>query len=133
MIDVSDLIGKPWSWGARGPDAYDCFGLLIEVSRRYGIDWKPNDMLRDVPYSLDGMKAAIDALLPGSNWVEVDTARPGDAVMCGASRLLYHVCPVVDGGVLHTSRTATGIILTRAENLSFFGYRQQQAYRWLVS
>lgn len=31
-----DLIGKPWLRGARGPEAYDCLGLVLEVARRLG-------------------------------------------------------------------------------------------------
>jgi cell wall-associated NlpC family hydrolase len=32
----ADLVGKPWSEGARGPEAYDCLGLAIEIQRRRG-------------------------------------------------------------------------------------------------
>jgi cell wall-associated NlpC family hydrolase len=32
----ADLVGKPWSKGARGPEAYDCLGLAIEIQRRRG-------------------------------------------------------------------------------------------------
>lgn len=31
-----DLIGKPFQWGGRGPEAYDCYGLVLEVYRRKG-------------------------------------------------------------------------------------------------
>jgi cell wall-associated NlpC family hydrolase len=34
----TDLLGKPWQDGARGPDAYDCVGLVLEIQRRRGID-----------------------------------------------------------------------------------------------
>jgi cell wall-associated NlpC family hydrolase len=33
----SDLIGKPWRAGARGPDAYDCLGVAMKITRRRGI------------------------------------------------------------------------------------------------
>lgn len=29
-----DLMGKPWRVGATGPDAYDCWSLVVEVQRR---------------------------------------------------------------------------------------------------
>ena len=45
MEDFSDLVGKPYGAGGRGPDFYDCYGLVIEAARRSG---KP---LRDVVYS----------------------------------------------------------------------------------
>lgn len=32
----ADLIGKPFRWGGRGPDFYDCYGLVEELSRRIG-------------------------------------------------------------------------------------------------
>lgn len=33
----NDLIGKLFEDGGRGPDGFDCWGLSIEVFRRYGI------------------------------------------------------------------------------------------------
>jgi cell wall-associated NlpC family hydrolase len=33
----NDLIGKPFTYGGRGPTSYDCYGLALEVSRRVGI------------------------------------------------------------------------------------------------
>jgi len=38
MIKLSDLIGKPYKDGGRGPDYYDCWGLCMEVARRAGIE-----------------------------------------------------------------------------------------------
>ena len=32
----ADLIGKPYAEGARGPAAYDCLGLALELQRRQG-------------------------------------------------------------------------------------------------
>lgn len=31
-----DLLGKPFEALGRGPDSYDCWGLVIEVSKRLG-------------------------------------------------------------------------------------------------
>lgn len=35
-FEYADLIGKPFKWGGRGPDYYDCYGLVEEMSRRIG-------------------------------------------------------------------------------------------------
>jgi len=35
---VDDLIGLPYRKGGRGPEAYDCAGLVVEVMRRRGIE-----------------------------------------------------------------------------------------------
>lgn len=32
----SDLIGKPFKYFGRGPDAYDCYGLALEIYKRIG-------------------------------------------------------------------------------------------------
>jgi len=37
-IKYADLIGKPFRRGARGPHFYDCWGLVMEVYRRFGTD-----------------------------------------------------------------------------------------------
>jgi cell wall-associated NlpC family hydrolase len=40
-----DLIGKPFKDGVGGPDAFDCWGLAVEVFRRFGIkvpDYRPS-------------------------------------------------------------------------------------------
>lgn len=37
IITTSDLIGIPFKLGARGPETYDCYGLLRECYRRFGV------------------------------------------------------------------------------------------------
>lgn len=36
-MNTNDLIGKPFEYGGRGPDKYDCWGLCVEISKRAGI------------------------------------------------------------------------------------------------
>jgi cell wall-associated NlpC family hydrolase len=35
---ATDLLGVPFVDGRRGPDGYDCWGLVREVFRRYGVE-----------------------------------------------------------------------------------------------
>ena len=44
MINVFDLIGLPYQENGRGPEEYDCYGLAIEVEKRFG------KKLRDAVY-----------------------------------------------------------------------------------
>lgn len=37
-MDFNDLMGKPFDADGYGPDNYSCYGLAVEVFRRYGID-----------------------------------------------------------------------------------------------
>ena len=36
LLDINDLLGKPYKLHGRGPDGYDCYGLVIEVEKRLG-------------------------------------------------------------------------------------------------
>jgi cell wall-associated NlpC family hydrolase len=38
MTDIAHLIGKPYVNGGRGPDAYDCYGLIRLMLAEDGID-----------------------------------------------------------------------------------------------
>ncbi|GMB00240.1 NlpC/P60 family protein [Pelosinus sp. IPA-1] len=38
MHPIDKLIGKPFVNGGRGPDSYDCWGLVCEVFKMYGIE-----------------------------------------------------------------------------------------------
>lgn len=35
-LDYTDLLGKEFQYGGRGPEAYDCYGLAAEICRRAG-------------------------------------------------------------------------------------------------
>ncbi|MEM5786467.1 MAG: NlpC/P60 family protein [Syntrophobacteraceae bacterium] len=36
-LEYADLLGKEFRYGARGPDAFDCYGLVIELRGRAGL------------------------------------------------------------------------------------------------
>ena len=36
QIDYTDLLGKEFEYGGRGPDKYDCYGLCMEIYKRLG-------------------------------------------------------------------------------------------------
>ena len=38
-VDYTDLLGKPFRLGARGPEYYDCWGLCLELGKRAGIEY----------------------------------------------------------------------------------------------
>jgi len=45
-----DLIGKPYKENGRGPDGYDCYGLVLTVCHRLGIDLPDRQELLKVPF-----------------------------------------------------------------------------------
>lgn len=36
LIDFNDILGKPYKAHGRGPESFDCYGLVIEVAKRLG-------------------------------------------------------------------------------------------------
>jgi len=38
LCNLNDLIGKPFHEDGYGPDNYSCYGLTVEVFKRFGID-----------------------------------------------------------------------------------------------
>lgn len=67
-----DLIGTPFVWGGRGPDGYDCWGLVRECYLRSGVT--PPEYTTP-----DDMAARIAAILSGV--AEWDPAEQGEGAM----------------------------------------------------
>jgi len=70
MIDVNDLVGKPFSDGGRGPGSYDCWGLVQEVYRRFGMN------LPDYSISATACQQVhqeIDQAKGSQHWIELST------------------------------------------------------------
>lgn len=73
---IDDLIGTPYRLGARGPDAYDCAGLVVECLRRMGI-------VMDIPDTSESEKrnyTSMHAILRKA-WRPVKESRAGLVVL----------------------------------------------------
>ena len=67
MQDLSAMIGKPFKYGGRGPDTYDCFGLVIECYKKNdnpiigGFESPPRDKRDEfVEELLEGKFSAVE-------------------------------------------------------------------------
>ena len=133
IIDVTDLVGKPFLHCGRGPDAYDCFGLVLEVLRRVGIAW---DWPLARAFEQDDIETLNDIIVAAVNsgpWELVEGAPIAavDVFIMGTDGRWSHVAPMVtDKHCLHITKTSTGAHLTSPEMLTRVGYRHQEAYRW---
>ena len=131
---AEELIGRPWIAGGRGPDAFDCWGLVRFCWReRFGIE---------VPeISVDA--ADLRAVLAGfrdhperRRWCRVEPAREpareGDGVLMRQSRYPVHVglwLAVDGGGVLHAVRDS-GVVFQIPADLATHGWRIEGTYRF---
>jgi cell wall-associated NlpC family hydrolase len=107
---ASDYIGMKWVNGARGPDTFDCWGLLCAVYKNHfntilptyaGID--AQDQSKTVPEIAKGIASG--------DWVKIDKPINGAAVALGANNIVTHVgiyLAVDRGHLLHAVSPAMG-------------------------
>lgn len=84
MVEYGDLIGAPFVYGGRGPAAFDCYGLVMELYRReHGVE------LPDFLSPTDqGTQAAL-GLIKLQQWEDVP-CQPGVMVAIRIGRLVSH-------------------------------------------
>jgi hypothetical protein len=119
----ADLVGIPFRKGARGPNEYDCFGLLAEMYRRKGV------AIHD-PGTGDSQgenHTLIHMYAPG-NWNKVAQA-PGVAVLFRIGRFACHIGFVVDDmHFIHAWEGSGGVTrerlsLWKQRIVGFYDYR----------
>lgn len=74
-FDIIDLIGRPFAYGGRGPDVYDCYGLLMELYRRTGRTLPDMRSDREIERISQSMSEEVRAA-----WRQVEP-RPGVAIL----------------------------------------------------
>lgn len=114
MIPATDLLGKPFRDGGRGPDAFDCWGLCVEVFRREGVT------LRDYRlycYDTEGFFQNFHDELPRwdrHEWPNIPV--PAVVAIRFNTYVVNHVGVYIgDGKFLHT-REKTGVLIERIES-----------------
>lgn len=110
MAYAEAQLGKPYEWGASGPDTFDCSGLTMMAWRQAGV-------------YLDHYT--------GAQWTEtarvpLDSLQPGDIVFYGSSgETSYHVGLYVGGGQMieapHTGAFVRYASIYRSDLLPYGG------------
>ena len=123
MTEVNDLIGKPWRLGARGPDAYDCWGLVREVMQRMrpGLplpDWASDEMTRTRQRSL--MAEAFPVYC-------VPTKELNDGVLL-MSENASHIAIVANRWVI-SARRFSGVIAMRPADYAMY-FTDLECFAW---
>lgn len=59
------LARKPYVWGAQGPNAYDCSGLVYAAYKSAGLSWPYWSRLNAALYSVATMHVKLTELIPG--------------------------------------------------------------------
>ncbi|WP_327316075.1 C40 family peptidase [Streptomyces sp. NBC_01235] len=97
-------IGKPYVWGAEGPDSFDCSGLTSEAWRSAGqpIPRTSQEQWKQLPH------------------VAVEDMRPGDLIIYfdDASHVALYVG---DGAIIHAPRPGRTVTLAGAGSMPILG------------
>ena len=129
-MNWNEYIGLPYREGARGPEAFDCYGIVATVfEAARGI--RLPDWYQSAP-GPQGASRAISAALAGEvdggRSVPVSDPQDWDIAVVGSRLRPHHVGLYVEGGVLHASRQfgSSWHPLTRFKML----YPHTEFYRW---
>lgn len=126
----AQYIGRSWVSGARGPETFDCWGLLWWVYQKH------LDIALPIYPAIDATNQMLVAKLidlgaQGSEWTRIDTPEEGCAVALSAHRVFHHVGVFVDcdGGLVVHARSGAGVIAQSISQLKQAGYRRIEFYR----
>jgi cell wall-associated NlpC family hydrolase len=113
-MKIDDLIGKPYQKEARGPDAFDCFGLFAELCRRRGDSIPPEVS----PERVEDRAAAIAAAIERGEWRQLDAPEPGCAVVMRIiPPFVSHLGMVLDGGRFIHTREGMNVAIERLSSV----------------
>lgn len=124
---VNGELGKPFQWGGRGEDAYDCWGLVIRV---YGLLGRP--VPRSLTWTSESPEGVMDEMvseLKTRSWEKTENPVPGDILATGLGHRVHHVGVVTPFGILHTVKKH-GVVVTSEAVLRSLGYQHFEYYRW---
>ena len=115
--DFLELIGKPYEPGARGPDSFDCWGLVTHVFKdAWGIDLPLFAGLD----SVSNMRESVETIengLNGPDWEELPAPVHGCLLAMSRSKVIHHVGVwlEIDGGLCLHALDGCEVV---AQNLS---------------
>lgn len=110
-VDLTDLIGKPFVDGGRGPDNYDCWGLCVEIFKRHGFKLKEYNLCCN-----DFVNFDIEYNAENPNWIKQsypDVQVPSIVAIRFNPSYVSHVGVYIgDDKFMHT-REKTGVVIER--------------------
>lgn len=118
----ADLIGVPYRIKGRGPDEFDCYGLVAELWRRiYGVELPALDSPR-------GFEAMDAAAVEHRTHFQRIAAEPGAIALIRIGRHLSHVGLVLPGNrLIHCWSGSRGVVV---ERLDGWRHRIEGFYRY---
>lgn len=88
VTELSDLIGKPFVYGARGPAEYDCWGLAMEVHWRWhGVHLPDQASSVNLKANADIVSRCLDS----GDWAALQKPVPGSVIIMSVRSVGAHI------------------------------------------
>lgn len=95
-------IGLPWVSKATGPDAYDCWGLVVHVLRKH-FSTDANEYENIATSDHRAIQKAILQEMHSGKWRKIEKPQAGAVVLMSSGRMFHHIGIMVDSDkILHT-------------------------------
>lgn len=99
------LVGIPFKYGGRGPDYYDCYGLVMELHSRQGITLPDYESPEDFKTISQIIHKEIELWEPCER-------QPGSVILIGGDRIHHHVATYIGfGRLIHTSESVGSVCI----------------------
>lgn len=126
--DINQYVGLQWVAGARGPDSFDCWGLLRHVQAEYF-----DRSIPDIPKFGDVARDIYDERMHSREWEIVDRPFHGAGVlMRGGDDPHVGVWLHLDGGGVLHSMERIGVIWSPRAMLRMLGFSRLKFYLFHV-
>ena len=112
LINIpTPLIGVPFKYGGRGPEFYDCYGLVMELYRRLFQTELPD-------YQSPTCAADIAALMRGELrlWRPVEVPKLGTVMFMRLGEFTHVAMYLGDNRFIHTCEATGGVCIERMSN-----------------
>ena len=107
---LNDLIGKPFKDRGRGEDGYDCWGLVLEVFKRYGINLPDFDISA---YAHKMVAKKVDEEKNKSCWKKLDKPEVPSICIFGKGGFVHHLGVYIGNGKFIHSLIGKGVQIDR--------------------
>lgn len=110
MVKPDELIGAPFAYGGRGPDAFDCYGLVMHLLREnHGIEVPDFASSSEQPVIMARIATGVQ------DWEQVSAA-PGTVALFRIGRYISHCGYLLDSTrMIHTWEDSDGVVIERLD------------------
>jgi cell wall-associated NlpC family hydrolase len=130
---ATQYIGKKWVACGRGPEGFDCWGLVHWASREhYGRELP--DFALHPDHKAEVAKLMTEQAASGK-WRRLASPEDGCVVAMSSSAMIHHVgiYLATDGGVILHAHERYGVVAQTVNGLRTLGWTRIEFYKWQPS